>query len=273
MQSVVAMLERRGWNISEAMLGTLLEFSICASPLPEALEAYASLGLSHVPASDIAPGAYAVMSGDGLAIGLYEPGADEASGREPAAITPVFVRPELKDHVRALRRRGVEFEFLELADDEFHRAGFRDPAGCMFHLIEARTFPPVEARTSTVAVCGRLVELSLAARALDEPLRFWTALGLEEAGAPPTPHASVRLHGCGLTIGLHETTRFASALTFRADNLGARVEYLRAKGFDVRNGSPLTSGHLSATLFAPGGVQFFIVDADAFDPPAAQQAR
>lgn len=255
------------------MLGSLLEFSIRTRPVPAALEAFNALGLAYVPASEIAPSSYAVVSGDDVSIGMYGPGAtaEDDEEHDSGAIMPTFVRPDLKNHVRALRRRGVEFDFVELAEDEFHRVGFRDPSGCLVHLIEARTFPPAPADANAIAICGRLVELSLASSWLDDALSFWRGLGLDETGEPGTPHRAIRLRGHGLTLGLHETTRFGTALTFRADNLGARVEYLRAKGFDVRPGSPMTNGDDSATLHAPGGVRFFLLDeqAPAAEPSAA----
>jgi catechol 2,3-dioxygenase-like lactoylglutathione lyase family enzyme len=243
------------------MLGRLLEFSVGARPLPDAIDAYAALGLYSVPVGDTAPGAYAAVATEDVAIGLHD--------AEPDGITPTFVRPELKEHVRALRRYGVEFEFLELAEDEFHRAGFLDPGGCLVRLVEARTFPPPEARRGAVPICGEFVELSVCADALTESVAFWTALGLKEVDtASDVPHGSARMQGHGLTLGLHETGRFGCALTFRADNLMARVEYLRAKGFDVRRGSPLTRSDAgSATLLAPGGVRFFIVDAEILARP------
>jgi catechol 2,3-dioxygenase-like lactoylglutathione lyase family enzyme len=242
------------------MLGRFLEFSVCARPLPDAIDAYAALGLHSVPVSDIAPGAYAAVASDDIVLGLYDAELD--------GITPTFVRRDLKSHVRALRRRGVEFEFLGLADDEFHRAAFLDPAGCKVHLIEARTFPPPSARRGTVPICGEFVELSVGVDSLSESVGFWSALGLTEIETSQTPHESARLRGHGLTLGVHETARFGSALTFRADNLIGRVEYLRAKGFDIRRGSPLTQGDAeSATLRAPGDVLFFIVDAGALDRP------
>lgn len=238
------------------MLGRLLEFSVATRPLPETLAAFGALGFADVPVGDIAGGAYAVVGIGGLALGLHDAELD--------GITPTFVRPDLKDHVRALRRCGVDFDFLELADDQFHRAGFRDPSGCMVHLIEARTFAPVDRGRNAVPICGEFVELSVAVPSLEEPMSFWTRLGLESAAAADAPHASARLEGNGLSLGLHETARFRSALTFRADNLPGRIEFLRAKGCDARWGSPLTAVDAqSVTVRGPGGISIFIVDAQA----------
>src|SRR5690606_8443891 len=101
----------------------------------------------------------------------------------------------------------------------------------------------------------------------DEVTAFWMRLGFSGAEGMTAPHESLRFSGHGLILGLHETSRFGTALTFAADNIAARVEYLRAKGFDVRGGSPLTryDGE-SATLLAPGAVQFFIVDPSLCGP-------
>src|SRR5690606_15306230 len=140
-----------------------------------------------------------------------------------------------------------------LADDRFHRATFRDPNDLCATLIEARTFPPVFSSSGLVSVCGRFVELSVATHALDASISFWTALGFSVGAEGESPHPWRRLEGHGLSLGLHETGRFRFALTFSAPQLEARVEYLRAKGFEPRATSPLTAGTVrSATLVVPG---------------------
>lgn len=247
------------------MLGRFLEFSVSAEPLAAAVEAYASLGFRSVPVGDIVPGAYAVVSDGAVFIGLHDVELD--------GLTTVFVRPGLKEHVRALRRCGVEFESLALADDEFHQARFRDPGGMLISLVEARTFSARAVTGDTVSPCGEFVELSIATHSIRESRAFWSALGFEEdergrrddhleSGARDIELSEPsRLSAHGLTIGLHETSRFRTALTFSASNLRGRVEYLRAKGFKLRDGTPLTDDRgTSATLLAPGNVEIYLVD-------------
>jgi len=234
-------------------LGRLLEISIPVDEPAAALATYRSLGLREVPVADFAPGPQAVVSDGRLAIGLY---AGELDGP-----TPTFVRPNLRAHVRALEAAGAELVEADLADDRFHRATFCDPNDLRATLLEARTFPPVEPEPGLVSACGRFVELSVATHSLEASTSFWTALGFSVVAQSDSPHASCRLEGHGLALGFHETSRFGTALTFAAPQLDARLEYLRAKGFEPRASSPLTAGgERSATLVAPGGVQFFLLD-------------
>ena len=236
-----------------ASLGQLLEFSVSARSLADAVEAYAALGMREVSLADFVPGARAVVSDGRLCIGLHDAELDG-----PA---PTFVRPGLKEHVRALEAAGIELELVELADDQFHRAGFRDPNGVLILMIEARTFPPVDMNAHSVPACGTFAELSVATQSLEESTRFWTSLGFSPVGETDDPHRWRRLEGHGLVVGLHETGRFRIALTFHAPQLDARIEYLRAKGFELRRESPLTGGRMaSATLFPPGDVRFYLIE-------------
>lgn len=240
-------------------LGQLLEISIPVAEPAGALSMLRSLGLREVPVADFAPGPRAVVTDGYLAIGLY---VTEIDGP-----MPTFVRPDLRTHLVAIEAAGVELVAADLADDRFHRATFRDPNDLQATLIEARTFPPVAPEPGIVSACGRFVELSVATHSLEESTSFWTALGFSIAPeGSGHPHPSRRLKGHGLTLGLHETARFRTALTFAAPQLDARLEYLRAKGFDPRAASPMTAGNSrSATIVVPGGVQFFLLDVEDDD--------
>lgn|SRR5690606_36622582 len=233
--------------------GRLLEISICVDEPAAALATFRALGLREVPVGDFGPGPRAVVSDGRLAIGLYSTELDGPS--------PTFVRPNLRSHVRALEAAGAELLDADLAEDTFHRAMFRDPNDLRVTLLEARTFPPVQPEPGLVSACGRFVELSVATHSLEESTSFWTALGFSVVAEGDSPHASRRLEGSGLALGFHETGRFRTALTFAAPQLEARLEYLRMKGFEPRGSSPLTAGDArSATLVAPGGVQFYLLD-------------
>ena len=116
------------------MLGTFLEFGFAARPVGEAFEFYRSIGFQAVPVGDILDYPYAVVTDGDICIGLHE------GEHEGTLLT--FVRPDLKDYLRALRRAHIELEFSRLAADEFNEAGFRDPNTQLVTLLEARTFSP-----------------------------------------------------------------------------------------------------------------------------------
>src|SRR5262245_31677622 len=118
------------------MLGQFLEFSLSAEPLARAFEFYRSLGFQPVTVGDQLEHPYVALSDGGVAIGLH------ARPQDGPLLT--FVRPQLRDYARALRRAGIELEQAALADDEFNRVLFADPSGQRVALLEARTFAPSE---------------------------------------------------------------------------------------------------------------------------------
>lgn len=234
------------------MLGQFLEYSAAAQPLADSFEFFETLGFASLPVGDLLPHPYVVLHDGSLAVGLHDRPQD---GPELT-----FVRPDLRDYVRPLRRLGIEVTHERLRENEFNSLGFRDPGGQAVALIEARTFPPGERRPQAVAVCGTLVEISLPAADLGESLRFWEALGLKSVASGELPHRWQRLSGRGVTIGLHET-HCRPGLTYRCSDLGARVEYLRAKGLAPRAGNPLADrAQTAATLAAPDGTVLYLVE-------------
>ncbi len=237
------------------MLGRFLEYSVAAQPLAASYEFYRALGFKSLPVSDTLPEPYLVCFDGTIAVGLHD--------REQAGPQLTFVRPGIRDYVRPLRRLGVELTQSHLRDNEFNWVSFSDPAGQEVVLIEARTFPPGEWDAHNVAAGGEFFELSVPANDLGESTRFWQALGFSPVASSDAPHGWQRLTGHGLTLGLHET-RCRAGLSFRCDDLQARVEYLRAKGLAARDGTPLADrDQSSATLIAPEGTQLYLFEKGA----------
>src|SRR5512147_1580332 len=212
------------------MVGQFLELSIAAQPLAASFEFYRALGFASVPVSDSLPHPYLVLFDGTVAIGLHE--------REQDGASLTFVRPRLRDYVRALRRLDIDLTYAHLADSEFNRVGFEDPTGQPIALLEARTFPPGDWNRQNVAACGDFLEYSLPTESLPTSREFWRSIGFEPASSGTAPHPWQRLVGHGLTIGLHET-HFRPGLSFRSPRLDARLAYLDAKGIAARAGSPI----------------------------------
>jgi catechol 2,3-dioxygenase-like lactoylglutathione lyase family enzyme len=237
------------------MLGHFLEYSAAAQPLADSFEFFGTLGFTNLPVGDLLSHPYLVLFDGALAVGLHD--------REQEGPRLTFVRPNLREYVRPLRRLGIEFSHERLRESEFNSVGFTDPGGQSIALIEARTFPPGEPRGQSVAICGTLVELSLPAADLRESTRFWEALGLVAVASGELPHRWQRLQGRGVTLGLHET-HCRPGLSYRCNDLAARVEYLRAKGVGARSGSPLADlGQPAATLAAPDGTVLYLLESGA----------
>jgi catechol 2,3-dioxygenase-like lactoylglutathione lyase family enzyme len=234
------------------MLGQFLEFSFAARPLAGAFEFYRSLGFTSIEVGDLLRDPYVALFDGDVAIGLHE--------RELAGPVLTFVRPQLREYVRGIRRAGIEIEQSHLADDEFNHVVFADPNGQQIALLEARTFARGEWNDQNVSACGRFLEYSLATHSLDQSQSFWRPLGFEPVADGRSPHDWVRLAGHGLVLGLHQA-RFRSGLCFRSDQLDARLEYLRAKGVSVRLGGPHSERVREAAMVSgPGGDPIYLVE-------------
>ncbi|HEY8521470.1 MAG TPA: hypothetical protein VIN61_15445 [Gammaproteobacteria bacterium] len=242
------------------MLGRFLGFSIEARRRAASFDFYRSLGFEPVPVDDGDAVPYAAFSDGAVAIGLHDAGVFGDTAIEPPGPVPTFVRPNLQSYVRGLRRLGIELEFERLAADEFNQVGFCDPDGHPIRLVEARTFAAGSWDSRNVAACGEFLELSVATRTRAGSQTFWEALGFETVAEGDDPHPWIRLAGHGFVIGLHERAPFAPGLTFRARQLAARFEYLKAKGVDGRRGGPLTADpERCVTLLAPEGTPLYLL--------------
>jgi catechol 2,3-dioxygenase-like lactoylglutathione lyase family enzyme len=234
------------------MLGQFLEFSLPARPLAGAFAFYRSLGFTSITVGDQLPEPYVALFDGDVALGLHE--------RELPGTVLTFVRPQLRDYVRAIRHAGISLEQEHLADDEFNHVVLEDPNGQSVALLEARTFAPGEWDSHNVSACGRFLEYSLSTHSVDESRAFWEPLGFAPVASGDAPHTWLRLAGRGLVLGLHEA-RFRPGLCFRSDQLDARLEYLRAKGIAVRPGGPHSDRiREAAMLSAPDGEVIYLVE-------------
>jgi len=237
------------------MVGQFLEISVAARPLGPSFEFYRALGFTSIPVGDTLPDPYIALFDGTVTIGLHD--------REQPGSLLTFVRPNLRDYVRALRRVDVTLDYAHLTDTEFNRVGFTDPMGQSVALLEARTFPPGDWNRQNVSACGALLEYSLPTAALEQSQAFWTALGFAPIANGEAPHPWVRLAGHGLALGLHEA-HFRPGLSFRAPHLEARLEYLRAKNITARADNPLADrAQHAATLTAPEGTVLYLFESGA----------
>jgi catechol 2,3-dioxygenase-like lactoylglutathione lyase family enzyme len=235
------------------MLGQFLELSLSAEPLAPAFEFYCSLGFQPVTVGDQLRDPYVALFDGGIAIGLHS--------RPQAGPLLTFVRPQLRDYVRALRRAGIALEHAALADDEFNHVVLADPSGQGIALLEARTFTPGEWNRHNVRPCGEFLEYSVPTHSLDGSRVFWETLGFALVAHGEAPHPWLRLAGRGLVVGLHQAG-FRPGPTFQSELLGARLEYLRAQGIDAKPGSPVADrARESATLSAPEGSSMYLLEA------------
>ena len=234
------------------MLGSFLEIGIGARDIGATYDELQALGFTPVTPGDMRGNGYAVVSDGEIYFGLYD------GERESATLT--FVRPDLASYVRALRRRGVEIDFSSLGEQDFHELGFSDPDGHRITLVEARTFSPIVADQGASSTCGKFLEFSIAVRSLAASREFWLGLGCDVASDGDEPYPWCRVDAAGLAIGLHEAAAFEPGPCFEADQLDARIEFLRAKGFAVQQRAPqAVGGQHCATLSTGATTPYYLV--------------
>lgn len=202
------------------MLGRFLEVSVAAPDVPASLAFYESLGFVPASTGDARPWPYAVVTDGRLSIGLHAAGVAEP--------TLTWVRPGVASQVGQLESLGIELEYLRLGPEELHEAAFRDPAGQLVAIVEARTFsPPAPPRASQL---GWFEEYGVPTTDLERSARWWDALGLVafEPVDRPFPRASAA--ASGLSIGLYELDLRAPVLVYSDPAMTGRIAALREGG-------------------------------------------
>jgi catechol 2,3-dioxygenase-like lactoylglutathione lyase family enzyme len=232
------------------MLGKFLEFSVSTPDVLASLQFYRQLGFSDAEVGETWRHPYAVVTDGRIYIGLHE--RDSA-----AALT--FVRPDIVRHLESLESTGVAFEVRRLGDNVFNEIGFRDPAGNMIGLIEARTFSPSKRKPTDMSSCGYFTEIALPATNLDVSKAFWEKygfVGIDELDAP-LPH--VTCTSDYIDIGLYETQYVDTAtLIFEATDLAACLDIVKKHGIFPAANHAAALRCRGAALVAPEGTQLLL---------------
>lgn len=235
------------------MIGRFLEISIEAPDILASMEFYQGLGMLSATVGEVWSHRYGVVTDGNLVIGLHD------YSFESPSLT--YVRPELRKSLSELQARAGSLAFSKTDDDEFNEAGFTDPDGQMVAVLEARTFSPPEIAGSDITALGHFSEFSIPVSNLDASIAFWENIGFvlfsrEDEGLP-----CASLTSDFLNLGLYVNPRMrAPGLTFREPDMAERIEYVRAQGYRLTQGTPISQArHSGATLLAPEGTPIYLV--------------
>jgi hypothetical protein len=121
--------------------------------------------------------------------------------------------------------------------------------------LEARTFSPPAFEGDSFSLCGDFMEFSRATTAILGSTEFWENLGLLPGWHGETPHPWVRLVRDEINLGFHLTGNMKPGLSFFAEDMANRIEYLRAAGYDIKDNAPCPG---AATLHAPEGTPIYL---------------
>ena len=235
------------------MIGRFLEISVEAPDILASMEFYQGLGMLSATVGEVWPHRYGVVTDGSLVLGLHD------YSFESPSLT--YVRPELKKSLSELRARAGSLAFSKTDDDEFNEAGFTDPDGQMIAVLEARTFSPPEIAGSDITVLGHFSEFSMPVSNLDASIGFWENMGFVLTGREDEGLAGAWLTSDFLNLGLYLNPRMRTpGLTFREPDMAERIEYVRAQGYRLTQGTPISpERHTGATLLAPEGTPIYLL--------------
>lgn len=145
-------------------LGRFHEISLSTRSLVKSLQFYESHGFLRGETLPVWPHPYAVVSRDGLTLGLHE-----YVFPSPSFTT---VQSDIESTLEAYREVGMHIAFAKTGPNCFNEFGFRDPAGNMITLLERPTHT-----IATVRAPKRTGLLSLPSVDPELSQRFWRILG------------------------------------------------------------------------------------------------
>lgn len=234
------------------MLGDFLEISVHSANVLDSLRFYERLGFTQVPTNDAWTHPYGVITDGRCFIGVH---AFEFPG---PSLT--FVAPELRKRVEALENAGAQFEFLKLADDQFHELGFLAPDEQMVTLLEARTFSPPGADARGDSLLGFFAEYRIPVEDRAAALAQWQRFGLLEGEPADSLDDSVVVCCTGLNIGLTEARRVKRPLlVFHVPDLEDCLEKLAVRGIEPARKRE-SRGVPAVEITAPEGTVILLVE-------------
>ncbi len=235
------------------MLGRFHEISICTADIRSSIEFYEGLGFSQATTGDSWPHPYGVVTDGRLVLGLHQ-------YRFPSpAIT--FVQPGIAARMLELEALGIPLAFAKTGDESFNELGFRDPAGQMLTLLEARTYSPFARGRDAASLCGDFAEFSIPTPDFAASRRFWEALGFVALEEEDQPYLRLPLTSDHLDLAFHRArTQDLPMLVFAAPNMPERIAHLRALGFGFSAELPRgIDPERNGLLYAPEGTVLLLL--------------
>lgn len=240
-------------NEHAQVIGRFLEISVFAPEIRESLAFYESLGFVQAKVGEVWPYQYAVVTDGRVFIGLH------AERIQTPTLT--FVVPELRKRLADLEQLEVEFEHLDLSEDTFNQATFKDPNGQLVNLLEARTFSPPQLDGVTESTCGYFVEYAIPGKDVDAVRAFWEPLGFVALEEISQPMPKLEFTSNLLNLALYRSRAFRQpVLTFEDDHMRERLSRLRERGLKLSDEMPDTlDDSQNAVLIAPEGTRLLLL--------------
>jgi len=236
--------------------GRFLEVSLTTPDIAASVQFYERLGFTQLTTGDTWPHPYGVLSDGRLHLGLHQ-----RPGPSPML---TFVRPELAQHVPALRTAGFEPHYLRLGDSDFHEVQLHDPAGQQVALLEARTYSPAR-HGNAGSLCGWFSAYSMPALDKEAVQGFWENAGFIALDTMDEPLVHVPLTSDYLSLALHRPRTLESPVLMFADpEMPARIARLADLGIGFSSDLPRgLDARANALIEAPEGTLLLLLNVDA----------
>lgn len=225
------------------MLGRFLELSIWSRDIAASLAFWEPLGFRQGLVGETWKHRYAVLSDGRCILGLHEYEFDSPS--------LTWVRPGLADALPAIAALGIDLDFAKTGPEHFNEAGFRDPAGQVVTLLEARTWSPAFDVAPAATLLGHFREYRYPAADPAATVALWEKLGLVADRTADGPRA---LAG-GISLAPRESVS-GPELVFENPAPAAAGEALRARGHAA------AARHGDVLLAAPDGLRLRVIPTD-----------
>jgi hypothetical protein len=194
-----------------------------------------------------------VLTDGRLVIGLHQ--------RPGPSTVLTFVRPGVAAALPGFANAGLELTVCRTGDEVFNEVGFEDPFGHAVAVLEARTYSPPDRPETAVSLCGDFAEVSLPASDFTAAQAFWEPLGFVAAEEAQAPYPHLALTSDHLDISFHRPRlHLQPMLVFRAPEMGARIERLRERGFELS--AALPGQDPAAFLESPDGTTLLLMSGE-----------
>jgi catechol 2,3-dioxygenase-like lactoylglutathione lyase family enzyme len=235
------------------VLGRFHELSIHTPEILASVEFYERLGFSQATTGDVWSHPYGVLTDGRIVLGLHQ-------YRFPSpSIT--FVRAGIAAQIAPLESLGIELACARTGDHHFNELGFRDPAGQMITILEARTYSPPARGAGEPSLCGDFAEFSMPASDLPSVRRFWEMLGFVALEEEDDPYLRLPLTGDQLNLAFHRPrTLDRPMLVFHDHAMADRIARLRELEFELSGELPRAlAPDRNALLLSPEGTPLLLL--------------
>lgn len=237
----------------ESRIGEFVKLAIGVDDLWVTMAAYARLGFTPLPIFSPRSDSALTLTDGQLAIGL-----ETLSVMGPVL---VFRTESILSVKQFLDSLGFTV-FSDVMGPSIRELRITSPSGILIAIRNATVEQSISYPPGINLMCGKHTELSLATSDLSRERAFWKDLGFSVKRDSTAPYNFAIYTDGKVNIGIHESKDIDRiAITYFAPDMEARLERLRAAGFEFEEVIPSADGRsANAILKMPGNQSIFLFE-------------